>query len=77
MASPTEKMRFFKHIVSSIRLVLLQVQSISSNSILIVKQLFIENHDLQVRVRWGRDDVAIWDEYITPDFNFSHLTDNI
>jgi alpha-ketoglutarate-dependent taurine dioxygenase len=28
----------------------------------VVKQLFIENHDLQVRVRWGQDDIAIWDD---------------
>ncbi|KAE8445403.1 hypothetical protein EG329_013416 [Mollisiaceae sp. DMI_Dod_QoI] len=26
------------------------------------KQLFVENHDLQVRVRWGQDDIAIWDD---------------
>lgn len=24
-------------------------------------QLIAENHDLQVRFRWGKDDVAIWD----------------
>lgn len=27
-----------------------------------VKQLFVENHDLQVRIRWSKDDIAIWDE---------------
>ncbi|KAF8850797.1 alpha-ketoglutarate-dependent sulfonate dioxygenase [Acephala macrosclerotiorum] len=26
------------------------------------KQLFVENHDLQVRNRWGKDDIAIWDD---------------
>ncbi|RFU27149.1 hypothetical protein B7463_g9179, partial [Scytalidium lignicola] len=27
-------------------------------------QLFVENHDLQVRNRWGQDDVAIWDDRV-------------
>lgn len=36
-------------------------QYISLTSCL-VKQLFVENHDLQVRVRWGQDDIAIWDD---------------
>ncbi|KAH8596924.1 alpha-ketoglutarate-dependent sulfonate dioxygenase [Bisporella sp. PMI_857] len=27
-------------------------------------QLFFENHDLQVRNRWGQDDVAIWDDRV-------------
>lgn len=29
----------------------------------IVNRLLFENHDLQVRFRWGRNDVAIWDKY--------------
>lgn len=27
----------------------------------LVTQLFVENHDLQVRFRWGQNDLAIWD----------------
>lgn len=29
----------------------------------IVNRLLFENHDLQVRFRWGRNDLAIWDKY--------------
>lgn len=29
---------------------------------LVVLQLITENHDLQVRFRWGRNDLAIWDK---------------
>lgn len=31
--------------------------------VLIVFQLLAENHDLQVRFRWNKNDVAIWDKY--------------
>jgi hypothetical protein len=28
----------------------------------LVLQLITENHDLQVRFRWNRNDLAIWDK---------------
>ena len=31
-----------------------------------VNQLIAENHDLQVRFRWGKNDLAIWDKYAIP-----------
>jgi alpha-ketoglutarate-dependent taurine dioxygenase len=27
-----------------------------------VLQLITDNHDLQVRFRWGKNDIAIWDK---------------
>jgi hypothetical protein len=30
----------------------------------LVLQLIAENHDLQVRFRWGKNDLAIWDKYV-------------
>ena len=29
-----------------------------------VTQLIAENHDLQVRFRWNKNDLAIWDKYV-------------
>jgi Taurine catabolism dioxygenase TauD, TfdA family len=59
--SQIEKMKFFEHTVSACFNPFLPA---SANIFSLVNQLVYENHDLQVRNRWGQDDVAIWDDRV-------------
>jgi alpha-ketoglutarate-dependent taurine dioxygenase len=54
-------MKFSDHIVSS-RFSTTLVGL--SNTPSLVNQLVYENHDLQVRNKWGQDDFAIWDDRV-------------
>jgi hypothetical protein len=47
---------------------LTELWSFFTNNLFLVNQLYVENHDLQVRNRWGQDDIAIWDEYVFPSY---------
>ena len=40
------------------------------------QQVIVENHDLQVRFRWGKDDLAIWDKCVHVSPALRNIADN-